>query len=455
MSPQHRCRGRLLLRLAVLLVVCAGGGCAAVTNPTVDGIPVRRLPPEVFGESRENLQRVPAKALRQIRPKVYLLGPGDVLGVFIEGVLGDRTQPPPVRIPEVGDVPPALGYPLPVREDGTVPLPLINPVKVEGLSVAEAQAKIVEAYTTRGDVLKKDRARIIVTLMQRRKYHVLVLREDAGGTTFGTQGGFGAALSGGGGTFFQETRRAAGFALELPAYENDVLNALTRSGGLPGPEAEDEVIIERGAYTAATGQPPGGEGCLTRPAEEMISQAEGQGTETLRIPLRLRPGQPLDLRRQDIILDSGDVVIVRARRNEFFYTGGLLPTRAFPVPRDRDLDVLQAVALIGGPIINGGVNVNNLSGSLVQSGIGFPSPSQLAVVRKTKDGGQITILVNLNRALRDQRERILVQEGDFLILQQAVDEGFAQWLTTNFRYNFLGFLVNQRDFTFTATGTLP
>jgi hypothetical protein len=321
--------------------------------------------------------------------------------------------------------------------------------------VAEAQAKIVEAYTTRGDILKKDRARIIVTLMQRRKYHVLVLREDAGGTTFGTQGGFGAALTGGGGTFFQETRRAAGFALELPAYENDVLNALTRSGGLPGPEAEDAVIVERGAYTAATGQLPGGEGCLTRPAEEMISQAEGQGTEALRIPLRLRPGQPLDLRRQDIILDSGDVVIVRTRRNEFFYTGGLLPTRAFPVPRDRDLDVLQAVALIGGPLINGGVNANNLSGSLVQTGIGFPSPSQLAVVRKTKDCGQITILVNLNRALRDPRERILVQEGDFLILQQSVDEGFAQWYTTNFRFNFTGLLVNQRDFTFTHTGTLP
>jgi hypothetical protein len=448
-------RGRLLLRLAVLLVVCAGGGCAAVTNPTVDGIPVRRLPPQAFGESRENLRPIAVTALRQSPSKVYLLGPGDVLGVFIEGVLGEKTQPPPVRIPEQGNVPPALGYPLPVREDGTVPLPLINPVKVEGLSLAEAQAKIVEEYTTKGDILKKDRARIIVTLIQRRKYHVLVLREDAGGTTFGTQGGFGPALSGGGGSFFQETRRAAGFALELPAYENDVLNALTRSGGLPGLEAENEVIIERGAYRAATGQQPGGQECLTRPAEEMISKAEGQGTQTLRIPLRLRPGQPFNLRPQDIILDTGDVVIVRARRNEFFYTGGLLPTRAFPVPRDRDLDVLQAVALVGGPIINGGVNANNLSGSLVQSGIGFPSPSELAIVRQTKDCGQITILVNLNRALRDPRERILVQEGDFLILQQSVDEGIAQWFTTNFRFNFMGFLIRQRDFTFTSNGTLP
>jgi protein involved in polysaccharide export with SLBB domain len=448
------CR-RLLLRLGVLLVVCAGGGCAAVSNPTVDGIPVRRLPPEVFGESRENLKPIAVTALRQSPAKVYLLAPGDVLGVYIEGVLGERTVPPPVRIPEQGNVPPALGFPLPVREDGTVPLPLLKPVKVEGLSLAEAQTKIVEEYTTKGDILKKDRERIIVTLIQPRKYHVLVLREDAGGTTFGTQGGFGAALTGGGGSFFQETRRATGFALELPAYENDVLNALTRSGGLPGLEAEDEVIVERGAYKAATGQQPGVDGCLTRPAEQMITQAAGQGTETLRIPLRLRPGQPLGLRPQDIILNTGDVVIVRARRNEFFYTGGLLPTRAFPVPRDRDLDVLQAVALVGGPLINGGTNANNLSGNLVQSGIGFPSPSQLAVVRQTKDCGQITILVNLNRALRDPRERILVQEGDFLILQQSVDEGLAQWFTTNFRFNWTAFLVRQRDFIFTNNTTLP
>jgi porphobilinogen synthase len=46
------------------------------------------------------------------------------------------------------------------------------------------------------------------------------------------------------GTFITETRRSAGFPLDLPAYENDVLNALTRSGGLPGAEAEDEVGVD-------------------------------------------------------------------------------------------------------------------------------------------------------------------------------------------------------------------
>src|SRR5262249_43012933 len=157
-------------------------------------IPVRRLPPEVFGESRELAKQIQLTLLRQPPVKVYRLAPGDVLGVYIEGVLGEKNAPPPVRFSEQGNVPPALGYPLPVREDGKLPLPLIDPVKVEGLSLVEAQAKIVKAYTVTRKILQPDRARILVTLLQPRRYHVLVLREDAGSTTFSSGGGFGPYL---------------------------------------------------------------------------------------------------------------------------------------------------------------------------------------------------------------------------------------------------------------------
>src|SRR5262249_18849004 len=93
-------RSRRLFALAGLLVVCLINGCAAVTNPTVDGIPVRRLPPEVYGKSRENERPIPLTALRQKPPEAHLVGPGDVLGVYVEGVLGDKATPPPGRIPE-------------------------------------------------------------------------------------------------------------------------------------------------------------------------------------------------------------------------------------------------------------------------------------------------------------------------------------------------------------------
>jgi hypothetical protein len=389
--------------------------------------------------------------LRQKPPETYVIGPGDVLGVLVEGVLGDKSTPPPVRIPEQGNVPPALGYPLPVREDGTLPLPQLEPVKVEGLTIGQAEAKVFAAYTGgQKKILQPQTARIVVTLIKPRSYHVLVLREDAGGTTFGTSGGFGVSTNGGGGSFFQETVKTAGFALDLPVYENDVLNALTRSGGLPGPDAENEVIIERGANPNA-GKVPDSARCGDAQAEQFA----GRGTQTLRIPLRAYPDEPVTIRPQDVLLQTGDVVLVRRRKGEYFYTGGLLPSRAFPLPRDRDLDVLQALALVGGPIVNGGLNANNLSGQLVQSGLGFPSPSQITILRKTSHFGQVPILVSINRALRDPRERINLQPGDVMILQQTVDEGIAQYLTTNLRFNILGFLIRQRDLTFTGTGTFP
>src|SRR5262249_17952595 len=254
--------------------------------------------------------------------------------------------------------------------DGTVPLPMVDPLKVEGLTLAEVQAKVVEAYTVTKKILQPRTARIVVTLIKPRTFHVLVLREDAGGSTFGTSGGFGVSVSGGGGAFSRETVKPAGFPRDLPVYENDVLNALTRSGGLPGPDAENEVIIERGANRDATSADPTRGGC---PPDQLMQQYEGRGTRALRIPLRASPDEPLTIRPEDVLLQSGDVVLVRRRRGEFFYTGGLLPSRAFPLPRDRDLDVLQAMALVGGPLVNGGLNANNLSGQLVQSGLGFPS----------------------------------------------------------------------------------
>jgi hypothetical protein len=439
---------RVLAGLPFLACLFLSAGCAAVSNPVSEAIPVRRLPPEVRGPSKEDEKPVPVSYLRQKPNEVYKLAPGDVLGVWIGGVLGELDTPPPVRLPDVGNLSPAVGFPIPVREDGTIPLPRIDPLKVQDLTVAEVQKKIIEAYTLpKGkDILKAGNERVIVTLMKPRTYHVLVLREDGGAVTAGTSGGFGVGLSGSSGNFISETRRVIGVALDLPAYENDVLNALTRTGGLPGFEAENEVIIERGVLRGDVGR---------QPPEQMLNDIQGRGTQTVRIPLRVRPETPINTRPEDVVLESGDAVIVRIRRGELFYTGGLLPSRAFPLPRDRDLDVLQALALVGSPIVNGGFNANNLNGNLLQSGIGFPSPSQVTVLRRTADGSQIPILVSLNLALRDPRERINIQPGDFVILQQTYGEALAQYITTNLRLNFLGTFIRERDLLGTGNLNLP
>ncbi|HEX5270350.1 MAG TPA: hypothetical protein VFW33_07685, partial [Gemmataceae bacterium] len=90
MDRLHPCGGlRLLLGL---VASCALSGCAAVTNPLADGVPVRRLPPELLAPPRD-LHPVALNLLGQPKPDAYRLAPGDVLGIYVEGVLGDHNQP--------------------------------------------------------------------------------------------------------------------------------------------------------------------------------------------------------------------------------------------------------------------------------------------------------------------------------------------------------------------------
>src|SRR5207253_38572 len=111
-----------------------------------------------------------------------------------------------------------------------------------------------------------------------------------------------------------------------------------------------------------------------------------RGGPVTRIPLRTPHGQLPAMRPEDVVLHTGDVVFLEARDAELFYTGGLLPPGAHVLPRDHDLDVIEAIALVRGALFNGAFGGSNLSGTLLQGGLGNPSPSLLAVVRRAPDG---------------------------------------------------------------------
>jgi protein involved in polysaccharide export with SLBB domain len=443
---------RLPLALGLALLVPCLHGCAALTNPVAEGVRVRSVPLELLGQSREEAKPIPLTLLRQKPPDAYRLAPGDILGVWIETILGDRNQPVPVRYSEREGQPPALGFPIPVRDDGTLPLPLIAPVRVEGLTVAEAQEAIRRAYTTPKEILKPGAERIIVTLQRPRQYRVLVVREDAA-TPPSEQNAVALGIATGPRETIGSTRRGLGAVVSLPAYENDVLTALARTGGLPGRDAKDEVLIER-AGAKARDWPD----VMPAPDEEACAPpgaGPASGSQVLRIPLRLRPGEPIPFRPEDIVLRDGDIVRVQARDAEVFYTGGILPPGEYILPRDYDLDVVDAVCRVRGPLVSGGINQNNFTGSVVAAGLGFPSPSLLSVIRRTRQGGQLTIRVDLNKALRDPRERILVQPGDVLILQETPGEAIARYISEMVKFNFLGIILKEGNATATATVNVP
>jgi hypothetical protein len=176
---------------------------------------------------------------------------------------------------------------------------------------------------------------------------------------------------------------------------------------------------------------------------------------SLIIPLRVKAGEVPVVRLEDVLLDSGDVVFIEERNLEYFYTGGLLPPGEFTMPRDRDLDVVEAISFVKGPLVNGAFGGSNLSGQLLAPGIGSPSPSLLTVLRRLPNGGEIRIRVDLNRALRDPRERIVVQPKDVLILQETPSEAIARYIDEMVHFNFFWQVIQGKRTNLTNTITVP
>jgi len=430
-------------RKVTVLLICAGLIWVACTGCTGGRpMPASCFPSIVNSAPRSALQPINFIHLRRDPPPAYLLGPGDVLGIYIEGVLGGTRvdqqgfrvpEPPPVHFPEDPSQPPAIGYPIPVREDGTVSLPLIPPIHVAGLTLAQAEHEIRKAYTITRQILKPGQDRIILTLLKRRTYHVLVIREDVTGLQRITRGQAPGELTLGSG------KRGMTYAVDLPAYENDVLHALSESGGLPGLDAKNQVTILRGGWN----QQPVSEAYLTQlleaPDGSIIygpesGPQETESTQVLRIPLRVYPGETLNITQDDIILHDGDIVFIESRDAEVFYTGGLLKGGQFPIPRDYDLDVLGAIAMAGGSVASaaGGTAQSGLLRSGSNVGTLFP-PTRVTIIR-TVGGEQVAIRISLKRALRDPSQRILIQPNDLIILEYTPLE-----LVLNIALNMLEF----------------
>ena len=403
--------------LALLGMLSAG--CSTITQP-ISGIPARRIPPQFLAQSKNNLVPLDPARLSQEPPRDYLLDDGDILGIYIEGILPfvppDRPpEPPPVNFPDAtSQLDPSLGFPIAVINDGTIQLPNLEPIKVRGLTIDQTRDLIRKYYLDSEILRESSRLQPIVTLMKERTYNVIVIRQDMGSVG---GGGGGAGQAG----FTRATDYSAtGRMLKLKAYQNDVLNALMESGGLPGVNAKNEVKILRASRADQ------------RRRDEFVQQFYQQyycnpdpcgcppplpeDPSILKIPLRLPPGTIPEFGPENVVLEDGDIVYIESRDAEVFYTGGLLPGGEHKIPRDYDLDVLTAMALSGGGISRqqngGGGGMGGIGGM-----VGQVPPGMLYVLRKTPCNGQITIAVDLAKANVDPRERILVQPGDILVLR--------------------------------------
>lgn len=419
-SAVKRVRGGTILAGFLMM---AASGCTALTSP-IAGVPANRLPPQLFATPKNNLVPVDISLLSLEPPRDYQLAGGDILGVYIEGVLpfnppNQPPAPPPVNFPEAeSTLPPSIGYPVTVQPNGTLDLPLIEPIMVEGLTLEQVREKIRAAYID-ASILQADKARPIVSLIRERTYNVIVVRQDSGSVNrMDLSSGF---IRGG------SDRSASGAVVKLPAYQNDVLHALVETGGLPGLNAKNEVKILRASSANQRARAEWLQKFHQQQQAAMLDPCAcppelPDDPTILRIPLRLPPGVLPSITEDDIRLEDGDVVYIESRDTEVFYTGGLLPGGEFPLPRDYDLDVLGAMAIAGAGIAGqqgqrGGGGMGGLAGGLTPV-----PPGKIYILRKAGCDGQVAIEVDLVKAINDPRQRPLIAPGDILILQYKCEE---------------------------------
>lgn len=324
----------------------------------------------------------------------YILGPGDILEVNVNGLYpGDQAHPVRAQVLESGDV----------------TLPVVGAVQVGGMNIGQANVAITAAFA---DGFIKD-SRVNVTVAEKATTGVVVL---------------GAVEKPG--------------VYPLSKNECDVAHALAAAGGLHE-DAGDVVEIHRRITAAQLAnaqvlqQLQAGEGGAVRlkesgpeqvPPGEAIPTPAQQPTAgnlpslpalgggmcdgaIVKIPLRGFPCQQLG--PDAIALRPGDVLVVPHRTVEVFYVVGKLSTNntvrfslnvkereigaGFVLPANREIDVVSAVAMAGyiDPI---------------------DSPTTVTVQRTAPDGTPMLILVDLIKARYDRRATVLIQPGDIVYL---------------------------------------
>ena len=97
--------------------------------------------------------------------ELYKVQPGDTLGLVIPTVLGDPDRDPPIHKDPSGVRPPVMGYPMQVRADGTLALPLVGETKIAGLSLRGVESKLKTDFV-KANILRQGDATVLVSLVR-------------------------------------------------------------------------------------------------------------------------------------------------------------------------------------------------------------------------------------------------------------------------------------------------
>ncbi len=249
-------------------------------------------------------------------------------------------------------------FPTRVSPQGEVSVPLVGPVRLAGLKLTDAEGTIRQVSVQRG--VYRD-PNVSVVLKEQRSYRVGVMGE------------------------VQEPGTK-----EIPATRSDLFNALAAAGGL----TENAGTIVELRFPPASNR---------------------RGQRTLRLDLeQLNPNLP------GIELPDGCVVMVPARPLRAVYVLGLVNKAGqYEMPPDKDLYLLDALALAGGRTLQVADNVR--------------------VVRQVP-GREAPVVINasVRRAKKDRQENLRLAAGDVVSVEETPLTFSIETIRSFIRFGFTG-----------------
>jgi len=272
-------------RAVTIVVRCLLVACVAMVGCHNAVYRASKLPAELSVGPVDSTRKLDLSQLARSTTRSDLIYPGDVIEVTVATGLEERTP---------------LSYRLRVSDGGEVDVPLVGPVRVAGLFLKDAEMAIRHECVAR----KVYRDPIVsVTLKSRKTIRVTVV---------------GAVVSPG--------------AYKLPASNNDLLSALVAAGGLTD---EASTIVE---IRAAPGNP-----------RQSVGHPDARRTVAENDSVRIDLIQATQGIVPDYRIVDGSIIMVREREPKKIQVVGLVnrPDQ-FEIPTDRDVRLLDAIALAGG-----------------------------------------------------------------------------------------------------------
>lgn len=355
----------MLLTAGMVMIMVTVSGCQSGRRP----FRPRDLPAIAQAKPTSNVQTADLGNLATNYPSSELIAAGDVLDVTVAAGLNEKE---------------AVTVPIRVGDDGQARLPVIGPVQLAGLELAEAEAAIMLTAEER----QVYRAPHVTVTMRRRRVNRVTVT--------------GAVKNPG--------------VYELPRESSDLLSAILAAGGL---DKDAGVHVE----IRSTGRAP-----IEEPPQPIAStdpdSADPNSTKVTPAGHRVQPSSMRigpNAVRVDLVsaskegggkyrIPDGGVVNVEKEDPNPLQVIGLVKTPGkYDFPVGREVHVLDAIAIAGG--------ISNILADKIYVIRPIPGQSDPAVIN-----------ISLKKAKQDGVENVLLQPGDVVSIEQTPATGLIDVL---------------------------